>query len=74
LNTYFGWLEEAEKDLSCLRSPISILLQAEKSSLISVLDSYLPNYSIGKEHQKKSESSRNAIIGKNLKRGNTLLI
>jgi hypothetical protein len=41
---YFGWLEQAEKDLSGLRSPISVLLQAEKSSLTSVLDGYLPNH------------------------------
>lgn len=43
VDAYFGWLEEAEKDLSGLRSPIGILLQAEKSSLTSVLDGYLPN-------------------------------
>lgn len=40
---YFRWLDEAEKDLSGLRSPISILLQGEKSSLTSVMDGYLPN-------------------------------
>lgn len=44
VGAYLGWLEEAEKDLSGLRSPIGILLQAEKSSLTSVLDGYLPNY------------------------------
>ena len=44
VDAYYGWLEEAEKDLSGLRSPISILLQAEKSSLTSVLDGYLPNH------------------------------
>lgn len=44
VNEYFNWLEEAEKDLAGLRSPISILLQAEKSSLTSVLDGYLPNH------------------------------
>lgn len=43
VDAYFGWLEEAEMDLSSLRSPIVILLQAEKSSLTSVLDGYLPN-------------------------------
>lgn len=40
---YFRWLEETEKDLSGLRSPISVLLQAEKTSLISVMDGYVPN-------------------------------
>lgn len=39
---YFAWLEEAEKDLAGLRSPISVLLQAEKSRIASVLDGYLP--------------------------------
>lgn len=43
VSAYFSWLDEAEKDLSVLRTPISILLQAEKCSLISVLDGYLPN-------------------------------
>jgi len=44
VDAYINWLEEAEKDLSGLRSPISILLQAEKSSLTSVLDGYIPDH------------------------------
>lgn len=44
VDAYFAWLEKAEKDLSSLRSPIGILLQAEKSSLTSVLDGYLPSH------------------------------
>ena len=44
VDTYISWLEDAEKDLSALRSPICILLQAEKSSLTSVLDGYQPNF------------------------------
>jgi hypothetical protein len=44
VDEYFAWLEGAEKDLSGLRSPISIMLQAEKSSLTSVLDGYVPNH------------------------------
>jgi len=43
VDAYLSWLEEAEKDLSSLRSPIVIVLQAEKSSLTSVLDGYLPS-------------------------------
>ncbi len=43
VDAYFVWLEEAEKDLAPLRTPISILLQAEKSTLASVLDGYLPS-------------------------------
>ena len=44
VETYLNWLEEAEKELSGLRSPVSVLLQAEKSSLNSVLDGYLPGH------------------------------
>ncbi len=44
VDAYFTWLEEAEKDLSSLRSPIGILLQAEKSSLTSVSDGYMPSH------------------------------
>lgn len=44
VDAYFAWLENAENDLSALRSPISIMLQAEKSSLTSVLDGYVPNH------------------------------
>lgn len=40
---YYSWLDETEKDISSLRSPISIILQSEKSSLTSVLDGYLPD-------------------------------
>lgn len=44
VDEYIAWLEGAEKDLSGLRSPMSIMLQAEKSSLTSVLDGYVPNH------------------------------
>lgn len=40
---YLAWLEEAVKDLAALRSPVGILLQAEKSTLTSVLDGYVPD-------------------------------
>ncbi|TAN62745.1 hypothetical protein EPN18_04110 [bacterium] len=57
VNAYLGWLEEAEKDLSGLRSPISILLQAEKSSLTSVLDGFLPdNIQAGKSIRKSQKA------------------
>jgi len=57
VDAYFGWLEEAEKDLSGLRSPISILLQAEKSSLTSVLDGYLPNHIQAGKSIRKSQKA-----------------
>ncbi|HCY41734.1 MAG TPA: hypothetical protein DHV48_10320 [Prolixibacteraceae bacterium] len=44
VDAYIKWIDEAENDLSVLRSPICILLQSEKSSLNSVLDGFLPNY------------------------------
>lgn len=44
VEAYFSWLEETERDLSGLRSPISIMLQAEKNSLISVINGSV-NYS-----------------------------
>lgn len=44
VDAYISWLADAEKDLSGLRSPICILLQAEKSSLSSVLDGYQPPF------------------------------
>ncbi len=43
VESYFQWLDEAEKDLSGLRSPIGILLQSEKTSLTAVMDGYLPS-------------------------------
>jgi hypothetical protein len=43
VNMYLEWLDETEKDLSRLRSPVCILLQAEKSSLRSILDGYIPD-------------------------------
>jgi hypothetical protein len=41
---FYAWLEGAEKDLSGLRSPISLLIQSEKSTLTAVTDGYLPSH------------------------------
>jgi len=41
---YFGWLEAAEKDLSGLRAPLAILLQAERTALTAVADGYTPQH------------------------------
>lgn len=58
VDAYFRWLEEAEKDLSVLRSPISIMIQAEKSSLISVSDGYVPgNVQAGKNIRKTQRAA-----------------
>jgi hypothetical protein len=57
VEAYFGWLEETEKDLSGLRSPVSILLQAEKSVLVSALDGYSPAYiQVEKSIRKKQKA------------------
>lgn len=58
VDAYFSWLEEAEKDLSGLRSPISIILQSEKSLLMSVLDGYLPGcIQPGKSNKKNQKAA-----------------
>ncbi|MCU0640202.1 MAG: hypothetical protein MUF59_10090 [Candidatus Krumholzibacteria bacterium] len=43
VEAYFAWLEDAGKDLAGLKCPLGILLQAEKSSLNSVSDGYVPD-------------------------------
>ena len=57
VDAYLAWLEEAEKDLSGLRSPVVILLQAEKSSVTSVMDGYLPNYIQAGKSIRKSQKA-----------------
>ena len=58
VDAYFSWLEDAEKDLSALKSPISILLQSEKSSLTAVLDGYIPtNIQVGKNARKTQRAA-----------------
>ena len=44
VSAYLNWLIEAEKDLAGLRSPISVLLQAEKSTVIAVIDGLIPDH------------------------------
>ncbi|MTI81114.1 MAG: hypothetical protein FH758_09535 [Firmicutes bacterium] len=53
VDAYLNWLEEAEKDLASLRSPINILLHAEKSALTSILEGNLPHYAQEKRNTKK---------------------
>jgi len=63
VDAYIGWLEDAEKDLSGLRSPLCILFQAEKSSLTSVLDGYRPNYL---QMEKSLRKSQKAVAAQSL--------
>lgn len=55
VQAYYHWLDETEKDLSRLRTPISILLQAEKSLLTSVLDGFTPSYIQGETSARKRQ-------------------
>ncbi len=54
-NAYLEWLENAEKDLSSLRSPVSILLQAEKATVSSALDGYRPDYIVQSKSIRKNQ-------------------
>lgn len=55
VQAYSQWLDEAEKDLSGLRSPMSVLLQGEKSLLASVSDGYLPPQIEGEKSIRKRQ-------------------
>jgi hypothetical protein len=58
VDAYLGWLEETEKELSELRSPLSILLQAEKSMVSAVPDGYLAEHiSAGKSVRKTQRAT-----------------
>lgn len=41
---YIEWLEQSEKELSQIRSPLSTILQAEKGIIKSVEDGFVPEY------------------------------
>jgi hypothetical protein len=50
---YIAWLSETEEALASLRSPLIVVLQAEKSLVTAVLDGYLPeNIQNGKSLRK----------------------
>lgn len=65
VDSYFDWLEKTEKELNGLRSPISIVLQAEKSLLSSVLDGYVPQYV---QTEKSVRKRQRAIAAQSLER------
>jgi hypothetical protein len=65
VGAYFDWLEETEKELSGLRSPVSIVVQSEKSSLAAVMDGYLPEHiQVGKSVRK----SQRAVAAQSLEK------
>lgn len=41
---YLNWISQTEKELSSIRSPFSIIFQAEKSKVKSVEDGFVPEY------------------------------
>jgi|GEM_PF-1752619 len=61
VSAYFDWLEAAEKDLAHLRSPISILLQSEKTKLTSVLDGFLPDQIQSNRSHRRNQRSVAAL-------------
>jgi len=44
VDEYLKWIEQSENDISGLRSPIGLILQAEKTKVTSVMDGYMPEY------------------------------
>jgi len=60
---YLAWLEAAEKDLSSIRSPICVILQSEKNTLLSVLDGYLPDYILTGTNLRKAQRAVAAHSG-----------
>lgn len=65
VDAYIGWLEQSERDLAGLRTPVSILLQAEKSLVTSVLDGYVPAFV---QNEKSARKRQRAIAAHSLER------
>lgn len=65
VESYLSWLENIEKDLSGLRVPISVLLQAEKGVLTSVLDGFTPDYV---QAEKSIRKKQKAVAAHSLER------
>lgn len=55
LEAYVGWLIEAEKDLSTVKSPVAIFVQAEKNAIFAVMDGYLPEHVQGGKSIRKNQ-------------------
>jgi hypothetical protein len=55
VESYFQWLEELENDIRSLRSTLSIMLQSEKTVLMSIMDGNIP------VHVRDSKNSRKYI-------------
>jgi hypothetical protein len=65
VDAYLAWLKQAENDLMSTRSPICILLQAESTSVASVLDGFRPEHlEVGRSLRK----SQRAVAAQSLER------
>jgi hypothetical protein len=65
VEAYIIWLIEAEKDLSTIRSPLSVILQAEKTLILAVMDGYIPEYiQAGKSIRKNQRAAAAKSIEK----------
>lgn len=65
VDAYIAWLEQTERELANLRTPISILLQAEKSRVTAVLDGYVPTEV---QSEKSPRKRQRAIAAQSLER------
>jgi hypothetical protein len=65
VDAYIQWLEQSERELAGLRTPISILLQAEKSLVTAVLDGYVPAIV---QNEKSARKRQRAIAAHSLER------
>jgi hypothetical protein len=65
VDAYIRWLEQTERELASLRTPISILLQAEKSLVTAVLDGYVPAIV---QNEKSARKRQRAIAAHSLER------
>ncbi|MGB1237229.1 MAG: hypothetical protein ACPG4U_03400 [Pseudomonadales bacterium] len=66
---YQHWLNHCEQDLSSLRSPISLTLQAERTSLLAVLDGLVPE---GIQHTKSTRKLHRAAAARSIEKVSVL--
>lgn len=52
---YFDWLDKLERDISSLRSPLGIFLQAEKTVMISTVDGFAPDFVLVEKSARKRQ-------------------
>jgi hypothetical protein len=65
IDAYIAWLEQTERELAGLRAPVSILLQAEKSLVMAVLDGAVPAVM---QNEKSVRKRQRAVAAQSLER------